>query len=318
MMKCEICQEGSLSPLPGDFYDYLSKKKFEVWQCNQCFCKKTVGDISEDFYGEAYYGSSEGKFSPVIEKLFLYNHRRNARNFYKRFKPESVLEIGCGRGYLLREFRNLGCIVTGLESVRSPDWILENQEIPVHAIHNSDKWPFEDNSQDLVIIWHVLEHTQDPEYVLKEIRRVLAPGGSLCISVPNCDSIQSQLKLAQWFHLDLPRHLYHYNSKGLIKQLNNLNYEVLEERSGDLTQNIYGWWQTLCNLLTPNDNNLLYRFIQGGRPWKTTSNKSKIYIHLIALPIVMPLGIIAWVVEEVFNRPGSITLYVSKKSNRGS
>ncbi len=313
-MKCKICDKGQLHPVSGDFYDYLSGERFELVRCDRCQTMETKGDIKGNYYGQAYYGSEKGKFSPFVEKIFTYNHKRNARNFFTKFRPKTVLEIGCGRGYLIKELQNLGCLVNGLESSSAAEWILKNPEVPVTPVNDAEKWPFEDNSQDLIIIWHVLEHVSDPKAVLKEIHRVLSPKGTLCISVPNARSIQANLKLPQWFHLDTPRHLFHFNPKSLDILSNDAGFLIIKRLAGDFTQNLYGWWQTLLNIISPQNNNLLYRFLQGGYPWKSTKNKYLILIHFLLLIIIIPTGLIGLIIEMLFNRPGNITFYLEKQS----
>lgn len=315
-MQCKICQQGKLHQESGDFYDYLSNEQFQIWRCEHCSSLQTQGNTQGNYYGKAYYGSEKGKFSPFLEKIFTANHKRNARYFFNRFKPRTVVEIGCGRAYVLQAMQDLGCKVNGLESTSAADWILNNSEVPVHGVKDGDRWPLEDNSQDLVIIWHVLEHVTDPEMVLKEIRRVLSPTGTVCISVPNAGSLQAKLQLPQWFHLDVPRHLFHFTEFGLTQLLLSTGYIIRQKEPGDFTQNLYGWWQTLCNLLTPRSNNLLFRFIQGGIPWQSCKNKPGLLIQLAGLPIIIPLGMLGWLVEKVTDKPGSMTFYVQKTNNQ--
>jgi SAM-dependent methyltransferase len=313
MTQCKICQNKSLSRQNGNFHDYISQKTFEIWQCKNCFSMQTKGEIKGNYYGQPYYGSKKGKFSKYLESIFSYNHKRTANKFYKQFKPNSVLEIGCGRGYILAELQSLGCEVFGLESNSAEEWILNNPLFPVIAIkENNVVWPIPDNSIDLVIIWHVLEHVSDPEQVLTEIKRVLSPNGTVCISVPNCESLQAKVSLPLWFHLDVPRHLFHFSRKGLKLQLENIGFYITDEKNGDILQNTYGWWQTLANLTTPKNANLLYRFLQGGLPWKSCPKRYQLAYQLLALPLIIPIGFIAMIIENTIKKPGSITIYAKK------
>jgi 2-polyprenyl-3-methyl-5-hydroxy-6-metoxy-1,4-benzoquinol methylase len=71
----------------------------------------------------------------------------------------------------------------------------------------------EPHSFDLVILWHVLEHLEEPEQYLSLINHMLRPGGLLLLEVPNYSSLQSQFSGKHWFHLDLDRHLYHFSKR---------------------------------------------------------------------------------------------------------
>lgn len=85
-----------------------------------------------------------------------------------------ILELGSGkRPYKPRE----GEKVIHLDKVNLPD---------VEVVHdlNIFPYPFEDNTFDVVIATHVLEHLDDLVKVMKEIWRILKPGGVLKVTVP--------------------------------------------------------------------------------------------------------------------------------------
>ncbi len=46
--------------------------------------------------------------------------------------------------------------------------------------------------------------------MLEDIRRLLSANGALIIAVPNAGGLQARIFGPQWFHLDVPRHLYHF------------------------------------------------------------------------------------------------------------
>ena len=266
------------------------------------------------YYGTEYYGSAAGKFSAYLEPIFSFNHLRNARYFYKRFQPKTVLEVGCGRAYILSALQKLGCTVFGLESDQAADWILNHPTVPVMGLSAAQQevWPIENENIDLLLIWHVLEHLSAPNQVLAQAHRVLSQQGVLAISVPNSGSLQAQLKLAAWFHLDVPRHLLHFNQDNLQTYLQQQGFEVFAVEPGDVMQNLYGWFQTLANLTTPNRYNLLYRFIQGGEPWRSCPHKGYLWRQLITAPIWGVVGILGWAWEAVRNTPATVTMYARK------
>lgn len=52
-------------------------------------------------------------------------------------------------------------------------------------------WPWESGSADEVYLEHVIEHFERPEFVIKEIHRVLKPGGSVTVITPHRDSVSA-------------------------------------------------------------------------------------------------------------------------------
>ncbi len=133
------------------------------------FTHLSHSNCDKNYYGEDYYNSEAGKFSTIIEKLFRFNHIKNAKFLNNNFQGRQVLEVGCGRGYILKELKKLGADVYCLESADAADWILNNHEIKVYAFNEEDEieWPFSPDFFHLIIFWHVLEHFPDPVESLK-------------------------------------------------------------------------------------------------------------------------------------------------------
>jgi len=312
---CPICRSGALLSLPHHAKDYISNKSFSLKQCSLCECVITTGATSSTFdesYGDTYYNSSKGKFSPFFEKIFRWNHKRNAKLLNERLHPQSVLEIGCGRAYLLKELKALGVDVFALESSSAAEWILDNDVVNIVSIpEESSDWPFRPSSFQLVIYWHVLEHLLDPVASLQQAEKVLEKDGILCVSVPNISSYQARMRLTSWFHLDVPRHLFHFSKNGVIQLLEQSGFEIVNVRSGDLIQNFYGWLQSLANLFTPQDLNGFYRLLQGGKPLNKAS-KITVAVQLVTAVFWVPLGTIGWLVETLTGNHGTITIYAKK------
>jgi predicted SAM-dependent methyltransferase len=215
---------------------------------------------------------------------------------------------------LLKELKKLGVDVFALESRSAADWILKNDFVKVVSIpdEQANQWPFSPSTFQLVIYWHVLEHLSDPAESLKQAAMVLEEGGVVCVSIPNVTSYQAQIGLTTWFHLDVPRHLFHFSRKGILQLLEQSGFEIIDIQSGDTIQNLYGWLQSLANLFTPCNINGLYRLIQGGDPLRTASKLSILW-QILSGVIWIPLGVLGWVVEEIFKNSGNLTVYARKR-----
>ncbi|HKX30938.1 MAG TPA: class I SAM-dependent methyltransferase [Blastocatellia bacterium] len=96
--------------------------------------------------------------------------------------PDRVLDAGCGQGEILSEFRRFGVPVDyyGVDlGVGDPSW-----EFKVSALADLHQLPFRSGSFDKIICNQVLEHLDEPDSALRELARVLRPGGRAFISVP--------------------------------------------------------------------------------------------------------------------------------------
>ena len=131
--------------------------------------------------------------------------------YYRRLVPtgRDALEIGCATGQHLAMLRDRGgWRVTGVEF--SPRAAALARRVHSLNVHTGDllsaHLPAE--SVDLVLMKYVLEHVPDPLGELREIRRVLRPGGRAVFWVPNLDSWEYWMLGKRWHGLDMPRHLY--------------------------------------------------------------------------------------------------------------
>ncbi|MBI2603643.1 MAG: class I SAM-dependent methyltransferase [Deltaproteobacteria bacterium] len=108
---------------------------------------------------------------------FLYQTYIRDRNL------KSLLDLGCGRGDFLKEFKNCGLNVTGIDNSNHPDHLLASQT--VCADIDGKKLPFEDESFDVVFSKSVIEHIHDTDTLLSESYRLLKPGGINIIMTPD-------------------------------------------------------------------------------------------------------------------------------------
>lgn len=105
-------------------------------------------------------------------------------------KKAKVLDLGCGTGLTLsviaKTFPNsVGCEIGKKEVVATREILKEvGVKIPV-ILYDGNHLPFADNNFDIVTSVEVYEHVDKPQVMLKEIKRVLKPGGILLISTAN-------------------------------------------------------------------------------------------------------------------------------------
>lgn len=121
-------------------------------------------------------------YYPVyVEKM------RVVRTFLDVLPPGSrILDVGCGEGLLVEEYRTRGRDIVGLD--------LHYESV---AVRRGDitQMPFADGAFDIVLALDVIEHLNfaDQERAVIEIERILAPGGQFLVTVPNLAHLSSRL-----------------------------------------------------------------------------------------------------------------------------
>ena len=142
--------------------------------------------------------------------------RRFGRPIAKRLPGGSgrVLEIGFGAGATLERLYAQGWNVTGLEVAEGP--VLSARErMPAGTFLRGtiDEKISSVGVFDLILLYHVLEHLDDPVGALMLMRQSLDDHGTLVVAVPNRDSLTRRLFGARWYGYRHPEHLLQLNAR---------------------------------------------------------------------------------------------------------
>lgn len=127
-----------------------------------------------------------------------------------------LLDIGCSNGSFIKCAQLSGWDACGLELETSSYEIAKNHGLHVY---NNDLLAqnFPGNYFQVVTMWQVIEHLEDPHSILGEIYRILAGGGVLAISTPNIDSIGWHLLKEKWGAVEPNAHPHLFTTSGLCK-----------------------------------------------------------------------------------------------------
>jgi len=139
-------------------------------------------------------------------------------------KPGRILDIGCSAGLFLNHARENGWEAFGIElSPDTSEIARKKYGLNVHT-GRLEKNTFEPESFDVVTMWDVIEHLEDPTSVLSMVRDILKPGAILLFETPNIDGLFPRIsyKIANavnyWPHPEPPGHLFQF-SKQTVEQL---------------------------------------------------------------------------------------------------
>jgi 2-polyprenyl-3-methyl-5-hydroxy-6-metoxy-1,4-benzoquinol methylase len=214
-------------------------ESFSVFQCSKCL-SVFLGDIElndeyyEKYYELGYYGDSNEKKKTFLDKVmnyfFKYSVKRKERLILKSSKRAhdriSILDVGCGNGTFLEALDGKKIEKYGLEINQEGCEICRSKGINVYKglLGEVD---MKGKKFDVVTMWHVLEHVEDPVGTMKEVREALNEDGIFVFQVPNARSFGFRIGGAKWFHLDSPRHLFVPSYKGLEAALGESGFEVI-------------------------------------------------------------------------------------------
>ncbi|MBA4374498.1 MAG: hypothetical protein C0402_16735 [Thermodesulfovibrio sp.] len=154
-----------------------------------------------------------------------------------RLHSGRALDVGCGLGEFMDMLKNKGFNVTGvdgdprhIDGVRQSgfDAFIADLESPL---------PFNDSSFDLAACLEVIEHIALAEGLLKEIARILAPGGHVVLSTPNFSCWQNRIRyLVGRGPVEEGIHLRFFTPRSLQQALRAAGFEAAGRASfGPLT-----------------------------------------------------------------------------------
>jgi SAM-dependent methyltransferase len=142
-------------------------------------------------------------------------------------RPRRHLDVGCASGLFMEALQSHGWQVEGVElNETAARTTSARLGVPVF-VGPFEEADYPDASFDAVTMWDVLEHLHDPLASLRELRRIVRPGGVLFVRVPNAASYVARLCGRYWVGYDLPRHMVVFTPKTLKRALAQAGFEQI-------------------------------------------------------------------------------------------
>ncbi|MDA8244175.1 MAG: class I SAM-dependent methyltransferase [Elusimicrobia bacterium] len=225
-ISCPVCS-ASVSVPYMTAYDInwrTSGDPFTLVKCSSCgavyLSPAPEGHELPDFYPERYYTRASGGVRVTDDMLrgMEEGFRSRLRTLSALGPPGALLDIGCGDGHFIAFMRRHGWDVWGVEmSAAACDYAVTALRLPGERVIRGDilKAALPAGRFDLITLYDVLEHLPNPGAVLEVCRRLLKPGGKIFVQVPNIDSLGRRVFGPFWIHIDVPRHITHFDVKTL-------------------------------------------------------------------------------------------------------
>lgn len=221
---CPVCNSNNIQEQLSAKDYTVSQNLFSIWHCNACTVRFTQDVPGQDAIG-AYYASENyishsdtrkgiiNSLYHMVRKRTLGAKRRLVINAAGITKG-AILDIGCGTGAFLNTMKEAAWEITGLE----PDSVARTKAAELYHIMPQEPgklFELPPASFNAITMWHVLEHVHELHAYIKQIEKLLAPGGKAFIAVPNYTSKDADIYKAYWAAYDVPRHLYHFSPQSM-------------------------------------------------------------------------------------------------------
>lgn len=208
VIPCNLCGGAEVSILSNTSRSGKPLRTVICRSCGLVWSDPRPHDARQ-FYEDEYRISYKQAYRPKPKHVLRAGHVALSR-FEKIDRllsgQKAVLDVGTGGGEFAYLLQSLGHRVSGIEPNKGyADYSIQEYGLAVQVGFVQDA-AFAPESFDLVTIWHVLEHTEDPGSVLALLRSWLKSDGMLVVEVPNVEATCQAPHST--FH---EAHLYNFN-----------------------------------------------------------------------------------------------------------
>ncbi len=202
--------------LPGDKYGrHVKCRNCQLIYVNPI---EKASKINED------YSKMESSDAPIIRRSRLLAAKSQVGLIKKYKRGTSLLDIGCGEGFFLFNASKAGYTITGIElSQDAAAYAKREFSLDVETRHFEES-QFPENCFDVITLWQVLEHLPYPLTTLKEVYRILKPGGLIVLSTPDVGGIPARLLGRRWWNIRRI-HINQFTTKNLRHILKNAGFK---------------------------------------------------------------------------------------------
>ena len=185
-------------------------------------CGHIVRDLrysSAPVRGHAWGGSA------AFDRVRIAITMQRMRPLIPQGRRARILELGFGRGVMLRQFLDAGHEIHGIEAgmldVEIDPLVRERGTLHFGRAEDID---LPRDYFDLIYAVHVIEHLSDPQRVFDKLATALAPGGQFYFVTPNAESMGLEIFRDTWWNLEDPTHLNFFSGRSVTRMLERAGF----------------------------------------------------------------------------------------------
>ena len=253
MDKCPICFSHEVYKFSNFFDDrygypglfYMSRCKI----CDHKFIpikseKLSIEELYTDFYPRSTFNLEKYRPSKEIKGFRSWLNGKNRLAYSWVPKNVRILDIGCGFGETLGYHQARGCDVYGVEVDENIRRVAEKFHFNIHVgLFEPDIYDI--GYFDYVTMDQVIEHVTDPLETLREIARILKPGGLAILSTPNSNGWGAMVFGRRWINWHAPYHLHHFSIRSMKFATEKAGLMVEKIRTITSSEWLYYQWSHL-------------------------------------------------------------------------
>jgi len=290
-MNCPVCDGNIISKLKSLYDDrYAYPGYFNVLKCRECdhlflensLSKEEITGLYTNYYPRSSLDIDNYRPHRASSPSLSWLNGEKASAF--RWVPENIriLDIGCGFGEALGYHADRGCNVYGVETDKNILRVSKKYNYNVH-VGSFDAAQYQPKYFDYVTMDQVIEHMVSPLNSLRDISKILRPGGYLVISTPNVKGWGAKLFRRRWIHWHAHHHLQYFSKKSLEILARTTNFKVVNVYS--ITNSEWLYYQWLHVLMYPASGELSIFWNKKNElpKWKKILLRIIMYLHKLKI-----------------------------------
>ncbi len=206
---CPLCSSEKFSPY--EKYHTVNGLR-KCANCGFVFMEKVPSENELNVYYASYSYNSEAYLSPITVR----SYNKLLDEFEKFRIHNSLLDVGCGRGWFLEEAQKRGWKVYGTEYSETAVELCKSKGIDMRQ-GDLKAGDFADMKFDVVTSFEVIEHLSFPGKHLEEIKKLMRRGGLFYCTTPNFNSIPRFIRKTDFGIICYPEHLSYFTKSTLCR-----------------------------------------------------------------------------------------------------
>lgn len=230
-INCNLCGADDFKII----FDEGKAQIHRIVKCNHCgliYANPQKDNISE--VEQAYSKSNDNVLLSAEHQQYMKKQYLQLRDYARIIdfvdsrEKGTFMEIGSYAGVFLNEAKKRGWDVIGIEPLELPAMYSENT-FGIKVIREYfEKADLKNDSLDVIVACHVIEHVPDPSYFIRHAFDLLKSGGNLILETPTYDSFMFRILKHRERSVRCDGHIYFFTTESLGKLVEKNGFKILK------------------------------------------------------------------------------------------
>lgn len=225
-MRCILCD----IPLEK----YLYKNGYWILRCPLCHLgetdlKRDYTKFVKEFYSQGYYEGDPTRSAYAdyeLDKPLIVKNMQKFLSFIAKKKPTGkLLDVGCAFGFVVELAVNRGYDAYGFDpstfAAKKAGKLAGKNRIQEGTIQQVN---YPKSSFDVITMFDVFEHLQDPLADMRKLHSLLKPDGIIIIATGDTRSLAARIMKRRWTFFIPPQHIFFFHRKNVVTLLNKAGF----------------------------------------------------------------------------------------------